>query len=88
MALAMTKKSLRPDFRGATVTVLRIALSFLMMTGFLATLQLAPPFAVCLKKKESRQRGAGQAPAVPLQTARQTASSVEHGYLCKLYKAA
>ena len=40
VSLAMTKKSLRPDFQGATMTVLRIALSFLMMTGFLATLQL------------------------------------------------
>jgi hypothetical protein len=40
VSLAMTKKSLNPDFEGATVTVIRITISFLFMTGFMSQLQL------------------------------------------------
>ena len=40
VSLAMTWKSLHPDFEGATVTVIRIAISFLFMTGFMSQLQL------------------------------------------------
>jgi hypothetical protein len=40
ISVLMTRKSLNPDFKGATVTVIRIAVSFLMATGFLSQLQL------------------------------------------------